>query len=138
VTPSPLRSLDAEVAETVFGWESFRCGYFGTEDETPRMEQLSDWMDRVGLDAVGDYFIDEAAEFFVSAEDFRPSKDIATAWQVHQKMCGSRLGVRIRYFDALKAQTEPIAGFRVAWPDVLVVLRDTMPEAICRAALEAR
>lgn len=62
---------------------------------------------------------------------------IADAWRVHQAMCARLFSVRLAYFAALQNQTEEEAGFRVSWPDVLVVLRDRFPEAICRAALQA-
>lgn len=67
------------------------------------------------------------------------SGDIAEGWEVHIAMCERPFSVRRRYFDAIQEQTRAASneGFLVAWPDVLVILRDRFPEVICRAALRA-
>lgn len=60
------------------------------------------------------------------------STSIADAWEVHTTILDRLFSVRQHYFDALKKAAAP-----AAWPDVLVLLRHTMPLEICRAALEA-
>ena len=66
------------------------------------------------------------------------STSIADAWLVFQFMCSQLFSVRRKFFRALQAQTVTSDGDLVTWPDVLVVLRDRLPEAICKAALEAK
>lgn len=63
------------------------------------------------------------------------SSDLTAAWLVHLAMCNRRFSTRRTYFKALQAQATLAAGIEVAWPDVLLVLRHRMPEAICLAAL---
>ena len=52
------------------------------------------------------------------------------------EVCRSADGTAWLFTAEDYAQTEE-GGFRVAWPDVLVVLKDRMPEAICQAAITA-
>lgn len=54
------------------GYEFLAVGYFGGEDETPRQRELADWLDKVELDSVGDYWINVADDFFIEAEDYKP------------------------------------------------------------------
>lgn len=67
------------------------------------------------------------------------SLDIGEAWKVHQEACGWLYSKRNRYLFDLQLQASVLAGLTldqvVQWPDVLVVLKNHMPEAICRAAL---
>lgn len=64
----------------------------------------------------------------------RYSSSMEKAWRVHREMCGRLFSSRRKYFDLLQGQARR-DGVVPAWPDVLVVLRDVMPGAICRAAL---
>ncbi|OWK34353.1 hypothetical protein [Fimbriiglobus ruber] len=66
------------------------------------------------------------------------STEIALAWKVHQVACGWILSRRHAYLQAIQGQATFSDGQMIAaWPDVLVVLRDRFPEAICRAAIRA-
>jgi hypothetical protein len=67
------------------------------------------------------------------------SLDIREAWKVHQAACDWIYSKRKRYLEDLQLQASVLAGVA---PDrtvdglhVLVVLKNHMPEAICRAAL---
>ena len=73
--------------------------------------------------------------FYVISES--PSTNIKAAWKVFLLMCDRPFSKRRRFFDALQREAALSGGGVAAWPDVLVVLRNRMPEAICRAALAA-
>jgi hypothetical protein len=76
---------DALVAERVMGWEKIEIKYFGS-DSTPRQNELEDWMHKVGLCYLGDYFIDIDRDFWIEVENWKPSTDIAAAWEVVKEM----------------------------------------------------
>jgi hypothetical protein len=68
------------------------------------------------------------------------SSTIAEAWRVHQAVCNLGFNQRKLYYYSLQKQATVLAEIDpavqlVAWPEVLGVLKDHMPEAICRAAL---
>jgi hypothetical protein len=64
--------------------------------------------------------------------------DFKAAWQVFTYICNNWLySKRKKFFDALQDQARLPSGDLAAWPDVLVVLVDKMPEAICKAAYKA-
>jgi hypothetical protein len=76
--------IDCAVAEAM-GWEVFELGYFGTEEETPRMRELSEWLDKMEIDYVGTYAIDVSKDFAMPidtmmAEGFHPSTDLNAAF----------------------------------------------------------
>lgn len=48
------------------GWEILTVNYFG-EDETPRQVELKDWLDRVGIESVGIYYVDVEKDFWIPA-----------------------------------------------------------------------
>jgi hypothetical protein len=116
MTSEELRALDAEIHRKVFGKEPRRdaLAYHGNGPAQPEY-----------------------------------SKNIAAAWLVHAAMCDRPFSVRRRYLQELqdiaservnKTRREALAVYTpavVAWPDVLVVLRDQMSEAICLAARKA-
>ena len=67
------------------------------------------------------------------------SSNLEAAWEVFNKMMDGLASQRMRFFEALQKQaTYEVNGrmVTIAWPDVLMVLRNRMPEAICRAAIE--
>jgi hypothetical protein len=102
------RELDALVAEKVMG---IKCGVCLQDGQ---LEPITmDWR--------------EIPHYFT---------DIAAAWEVHLEACSWLFSKRRQYLRALQEQARTENGELVAWPDVLVVLRDRMPEAICLAALE--
>ena len=72
--------LDALVAEQVMGWEYLRVRYFGSPNETPREVELHDWMERLDLTSIGEYWIDESAEFWIETEYWLPSRYDADAF----------------------------------------------------------
>jgi hypothetical protein len=126
------RELDAEVAEKVMGWVD--CQPF-VPTGIPG--------DRV---CVGrpPHVIDGKVNHCASARIPDYSTDIAAAWTVHQKACEWLFSKRRHYLQALQniasealSPEERKAGRLVAWESVLVVLRNRMPESICRAALSA-
>jgi len=60
-----------------------------------------------------------------------PSFRMDFAWSIHLRMCDKPASIRKLYFSTLAEA----AG--VAWPEVLVALRDDFPLQICRAACRA-
>ena len=124
---------DARIARKIMGWEVFRCGYFGTDEETPRMRELHEWMGRVGLEAVGDYYINVDEDFFVSADEFQPSRHVDDAWQVIEKMrAGAATTVLIESMP--DGWAVRVGGFAHRKGDGR---SPSLPLAICRAALAA-
>lgn len=85
------KELDILVAETVMGWEYLEVDYSGTEDETPRQVELEDWIEKVGIESIGPYFVDVGRDFWVYASDmwgrgWHPSEDISAAWPIAEKL----------------------------------------------------
>jgi len=104
------RELDDLIAEHVMGWTKTAAG---------------SWRDENGI---------------LQVQMF--STKIGAAWQVHTLACSWIFSKRKRYFETLQELASAWAGLswpdvRLAWPDVLSVLCDDMPLAICRAALKA-
>ena len=83
------RCLDAWIAEKVMGWEKFNVEYYGTDECSERQYVLRDWMKEVELDSVGTYFIDVDSDFWKETRDWKPSTDIAAAWEVVEKLLAS-------------------------------------------------
>lgn len=109
---------------------------------------------RVGLEIMGDQVLDKPTIVGVHGHERELSwkhngvvmedppdyaGDIAEGWEVHIAMCERPFSIRQLYFREIQEQTASASneGFLVAWPDVLVILRDRFPEVICRAALRA-
>lgn len=67
---------------------------------------------------------------------FRPSTDMAAAWEVHQNMQERLFSVRQRYYRAIQEAVRKRLKMldRPAWPDVFGLLT---PGDICLAALAA-
>ena len=60
---------------------------------------------------------------------------MAIGWAVLYHMMDQwRFSRRKKFFDGLWQMARTQSGDLVAWPDVLVVLRNRFPEAICQAA----
>lgn len=64
--------------------------------------------------------------------------DIAAAWEIHHIMCKALFSTRREYLKKIQHYSWMKTGLTVAWPDVLVVLKDDLPDAICLSALLAR
>lgn len=140
------RQLDAEVAESVMGFEVFDLGYYGTEQETPRMRELHSWLEDVGIQAVGRYAIDVEQNFWQAMAtgfgNWSPSTDISAAFTVVEKMRERYTNVSIHAangwgvsFGDIKCERGNPDEFTERWTPT--VSADTLPEAICRAALAA-
>lgn len=78
------RELNEKMA-VLMGWERFTCGYFGEDDESLRQVELMEWMEKVGLESVGNYFIDVDADMWIEVANWNPDIDIADAWLVLEK-----------------------------------------------------
>lgn len=135
VAPLPAgRELDERVAREVMGWEVFDLGYYSTDEETPRMRELSNWVDAMQIESVGRYYIDVAKDFWVETGDFAPSTSIADAWTVLEHMRGR--GWHVALDDSMgddgpfwcEFSDEGYEKGGQAW-------EATWPLAICHAAL---
>jgi hypothetical protein len=51
------------------GYEFVTVGYFDTEDETQWQRENREWMDEVGIEDVGDYFVDTKDNSWFPAEE---------------------------------------------------------------------
>lgn len=121
------RELDALVDATVFGrsWPDDRCRVCG-------------WPFRADGGCMSDNCSMRPAPARRADEPAHYSRDIAAAWPLFQHCSSWVFSRRKRFFAALQSQASLPDGTIVAWPDVLVVLRDRFPLAVCRAALAAR
>lgn len=82
------RQIDALVAEAM-GREILEVGYFGSRGdsllephETPRQVELEEWLDRVGIESIGTYYVDVKADWWREVDEWSPSTDIAAAWEI--------------------------------------------------------
>ena len=130
-----LRERDAVVAEKVMGLEYLCVGYFGTEDETPRMRELHGWMGRVGIWSVGSYFVNVDSDFWIEAE----RRQYTTSWdamrEVVEKMRAAGWSWSVDHtWGARYAR----AGFtRLHKDEYASGYAEAAPEAVCIAALTA-
>jgi hypothetical protein len=68
----------------------------------------------------------------------RYTNDLNVAWKVFQEVSTWIFSKRKKFFDTLQSFTRIDSTSMVGWPDVLIVLKDRMLEAICKAALIAK
>lgn len=130
--------IDALVAEKVMGWEYFIVNYSGTEDETPRQKELSQWMQEVGIDSVGEYWIDVERKFWRPAygrQGWQPTRDIAQAWQVLEMFPVPRYWARLVATDTGNWRCD--IDTRGGDGPVASAFDKDAPRAICLAALKA-
>ena len=78
--------LDAWAAEVVMGYEKLEVGYLDTDSETVRQKELEKWTEENHLWSVGEYWIDVDKNFWTGVFQYTPSKDIAAAWTLLEKM----------------------------------------------------
>ena len=143
------QELDALMATEVMGWEALTVGYFGIpESETPRQVELKEWLDKVGIESVGDYYIDVDSDFLVRADDmwergWHPSTDWSAAGQVVEKMGTDGFSLVIE----CQAGWEPLVYSAVFGPKARsprwylldkTVWFESLPLAICVAAHETK
>lgn len=128
MTDTELREIDAQVHREVMGivWDETRCRVCGWPI-VPEGEQGC-WASNCGMRPLPERRADEPAKY---------STNISHAWNVHQLICGRLFSVRRRYYAALQEIASEGCSFIVAWPDVLTILRDRLPLAICLAAMKA-
>lgn len=113
--------IDARIATEIMGWRDCQWSDFlGHGGKPPKSDKLL--RGAYGMATVPNY-----------------STDIAAAWQVHLAMCDKLFSVRNRYLEELHnlANAELKEGSIVHGDYVWDVLRNKMPESICRAALAA-
>lgn len=124
--------INSRIATEIMGWEELRIGYYGTEDETPRQKELEDWLDKLGVESVGEYYIEVNKNYIFPKELWEPCKLIEQAWEVLEKfppkdykiiICPSYNG----WICQINKWTE--------WS--LPTETETAPMAICLAALKA-
>lgn len=114
----PGRELDALVAEKVMGWRAHSPGY-------PSLVDINGvptgWL-ASGQGSQGD------------DPDFRPSTDIAAAWEVVERLGGNMFQL---HYDTRYGH-ENKTGWAVILDGVVMCgFADTAPHAICLAALKA-
>lgn len=110
---TPGRELDALVAEKVFGFPAPRDSHASTE--------------------VGYWTVDD--KMFIPVPRF--STDIAAAWEVVEKL--KRLGYKIGIDSSPndKSACVVMEDDNGDWISIAVETAETLPHAICRAALKA-
>lgn len=129
-----MSNIDNEIATKVMGWEPLEIGYYGTDSETLRQKELEDWIDKVGIEAVGFYWIDVDTDFWMDMsgwQGWRPSTNIAQAWQVLEKFPWPDYHVAVyTRGSAWSCDIQKIDGRLCAETE------ETVPLAICMCALE--
>ncbi|MCK5316309.1 MAG: hypothetical protein KAJ55_00265 [Anaerolineales bacterium] len=130
----PDREKDAAVAEAR-GWEAFTCGYFDFS-ESPRQREIEEWLDKVGLASVGDYFIDVESDFWKAAEDWKPTTSTATAWELVEEMTEDDPWFHLAHFseDGWKVEFTTKGG----GDSTTIPGSPTAPLAICIAYMKAK
>lgn len=130
--------IDALVAQHVMGWELLEIDYFGTEWETPRQKELEGWIDEMGIESIGDYWIDVDKKFWMPVngwQGWHPTADIAQAWRALMKFPVPKFYVRVVATDTgnwrCDIDTHGGDGPVVSAYDKLA------PRAICLACLKA-
>jgi hypothetical protein len=133
-----LDDIDALVAEKVMGWERLEVNYFGTEDETPRQKELEQWLTDVGINSVGDYWIDVGRKFWMPIygwHGWQPTRNIAQAWQALEKFPVPRYYVRLLTTETGNWRCD--IELRGGDGPVVSAYDKSAPLAICLCALKA-
>lgn len=63
-----------EVIARFMGFDKVRVGYFGCDDETEWQRKHEFWMDKVGMESVGDYFVDVDNDEWLFCDDVNYDK----------------------------------------------------------------
>lgn len=129
-----MSNIDNEIATKVMGWEPLEVGYVGTDTETLRQKELEDWIDKVGIEAVGFYWIDVDTDFWMDMsgwQGWRPSENIAQAWQVLSKFPPPR-------WDILVSRSEEgwLCALFCLGLKMADAVAESAPLAICQCALK--
>lgn len=124
--------INYRIALEIMGWEELRVGYYGTEDETPRQKELEDWLDKLGVESVGEYYIDVEKNYIFPKELWEPCNLVEQAWEVLEKFPYTDWDIII-----CSSPIEWCCSIS-RWNKIAVyITSETAPMAICLAALKA-
>jgi hypothetical protein len=149
------RELDALVAKYVYGYEYLDVGYWQSpkngikqlpsQTETPeRQLELEEWLRSPSVrertdNAVGEYWIDAGRDIILHLEDFSPSTELGTAWEVVEFMNKTHYLSTSQYWVE-GGSDGGVLGFRFTFErfktyEGETAAAETAPLALCRAAL---
>lgn len=133
-----MNDIDTEVAVKIMEWELLTVGYFGTEDETRRQIELENWLDKVGIESVGYYWIDVEKDVWMNRQHWNPTENIAQAWQVVNKLLEKFPKLRIIISNLANSEWRCI--IMPSHTSVYTIFKEadeeTAPLAICKCALK--
>lgn len=126
------REIDSLVAEKIMGFELLEVRYWD-HDETERQKEIKEWLNKVGLDMVGEYYIDIKNDFWIRKDYYRPTEEISSAWEIVEKLdlnefCVSR-------FYTLNNDLEYHVYMDDGTKNYEVIKAPTLNMAICKATL---
>jgi hypothetical protein len=85
------------------GYEFVTVGYFDTEDETQWQRENREWMDEVGIEDVGDYFVDTKDNSWFPAEeaDYHKSWDalMPVVEKIEKEGCEVVIGSQMEWIN---------------------------------------
>ena len=123
-----METIAERIALNVMGWQILLISTDSTTDAT-----LQAWIDDVGIDHVGTYYIDRARNRFIAVDDWEPEHDIGQAKRVIDRM--AELGFWCQIYTTHSSYW---AGFGLRtrlYPDWTCAA--SIESAICLAALAA-
>ncbi len=132
--------IDRQVAELI-GREYIAIGYRGTDGESPRQKELTEWMIENGLRYVGEYYIDEAKNWWMEASDWTPTTDMNQAMQVwiaSGQLDSMRHWPYTPHLVPPPFPTDVSPFWDVCSCDGVFTVHESLPMAICLAALKAK
>lgn len=84
-----------EAIARFMGYEKVTVGYFGCDDETEWQRKHAFWMDKVGIESVGDYFVDVANDEWLFCDDVNYDKSWDALMPVVEKIRGMGYHIEI-------------------------------------------
>lgn len=75
-----------EVITRFMGYEKVRVGYSGTKDATKWQKKNEGWMEKVGIDSVGDYYVDVENDEWMFCDDANYDKSWDALMPVGEKI----------------------------------------------------
>jgi hypothetical protein len=83
---------DNKLLAEFLGWEHINIIWYGYPTEykakksNPRQYELKVWLDKVGIESVGDYYIKVSTDFWIEANNWNPDKDWNDLMMIVQKL----------------------------------------------------
>lgn len=123
------KELDEKIATELFGWERLDVTYWGEEGK--RQAELEDWLDRLEITEIGEYFIDVGLEFYIKVSEWHPTEDGHQALSILLWLDINDLHWTLN--NVLPGSDPPVYELRISKKNIYVC-NYTVPLTICDAA----